>query len=242
MTNDIMTALKMLKAKGGALDMKAAEIIEDLFAQVVAKRVGEKMADDKADRPDDRVAVFARQAHQIAQLTKEVVDLNAVLDGMKQMIDTLSEPAEKEATSRRDYEAVRSVLVKALQDVANVPWGLKAHHLADILAAEYRGAMRELHEVGAKLCKAIGEDYSDGVTPLLAADAAILEIQQLKMQLANQVRNRVVHVTIPSNSTLPPENLWAGRQWTDEQQAEIVRRQSTHPTIADLLRMPESDA
>lgn len=41
--SDILIASTMLKARGGALDLKAAEIIEDLAAQLVGKKVGEKL-------------------------------------------------------------------------------------------------------------------------------------------------------------------------------------------------------
>lgn len=48
MEHNIETALRMLDARGGALDKKAAEIIRDLFAQVIGKKVGEKLDETMA--------------------------------------------------------------------------------------------------------------------------------------------------------------------------------------------------
>lgn len=168
--DDVVTCLKMLKARGGALDLKAVEIIEQL-------QINADMLQAQGDATLEVLENERKRLEENALLTKQIDKMNV------------------------SYETsdVRAVLADALEPVLGkgTPWGVM--DLAHILISEYRGAVRELHEVVDKLALVVPHD-SD-LTPLLAADAAAEEIKRLRAKSSEHatltIGNGYVTIELP---------------------------------------------
>lgn len=120
-TSEITPALKMLKARGGALDLKAAELIEALWDTVSngVVRTAKERREDLKWLGD-------------AQAEREALRENATL-------------RSRLADERRNYESIRQMIGMAMEERGGDKWrDLGLADLVQILIAEWRGARHEL--------------------------------------------------------------------------------------------------
>lgn len=134
-TREITPALKMLKARGGALDLKAAELIEALWSTV--SNAGPMNVEKARERHED-----------LKGLVEENRQLRADVAFLAQ---AESKALRENATlriERRSHETIRQMLGVAMEERGGDKWrGLGLADLVQILIAEWRGARHEMEAV-----------------------------------------------------------------------------------------------
>jgi len=163
----IEAALKMLAARGNALDLEAVKLIKELNqnAQAVG-RMGNGLQNE-IDLQLRAIEVQSLMAHN-RQLMEEIKQLNADLDFVHK---------ERDAALERMDNAVSSRIVDLRQPDPGIDNGIA--WIPD--DASVRGAFEELAEVSEKLAKALGRPLREEDTPLLLADEVEREMMVLRV-------------------------------------------------------------
>lgn len=170
--DDIATCLRMLRARGGALDLKAADFIEAMDS------------------------VGARQQTEIQALGKRIAVLEGTLAGAGDPADDIMHDRlafmveEAEARLRTAFKGFVYVNpIAELEELVNVAIGeldrlrslVLFDNQASTMNAEFRGAMYELDEVRITLAKALKTELHDGDTAFLLAHHVAQLVSALRL-------------------------------------------------------------
>jgi hypothetical protein len=186
-------AIKMLKARGGALDLEAVRLIgelKDVADFCVAEHrnlldlqdeikewrdVVDQLSIDKASLVDRA----SRLEGEIKMLNDDLAFVHKERDELKAKLDAVGPMTRAKAEERfEEMRALKEENVRLEQRVAYE----QARFELYIDDASVRGAFVELAEVSDKLAQILGRPLQDEDTPLLLADEVDREMLVLKVQ------------------------------------------------------------
>lgn len=202
--DDIATCLMMLRARGGALDIKAANLLEAMDLAGLEQNTELQALDRRVRALEDDLNSDAIVPRGTSEETWRQANLDAAY---MHLAATLQWPCDPHHVTQEG-------------EVATMASRVEKHF--STMRTEFRGAMHELDEVRITLAKALRTELHDGDTAFLLAHHVAQLVIMLREELGSFAIAAEQRARAAWMAESAPASWLHGEQWTPEQKRAFL--------------------